>query len=359
MHFPPHVLEERLRVEHVIVTIKDVAQRAGVSPKTVSRVLNNETHVRPQLRETVLRVIEELNYKPNMFARGLSSARSYLIGLFIYDPYWSGYATDIQLGALRRCRELGYHLVIEPIDPFMEGAAEQVVDGVAGLRLDGVILPPPLCTFEPLLSRIEEMGMPYVRISPGQDMDRSALVEIDEFAAAHDMTRHLIELGHRDIGFVEGIPTHAAAARRYAGFEAAMGEAGLTVNRDWVLPGLFTFQSGFAAADELLSRKGPLPTALFCANDDMALGAVSAARKHGLEAPADLSIVGFDDAPAARFSWPPITTMRQPVSDMVASAVDMLVDPKYRRDARKDGLKPAPRLELPFALVQRQSAAAP
>jgi LacI family transcriptional regulator len=93
--------KERLRVEHVIVTIKDVAQRAGVSPKTVSRVLNNETHVRPQLRETVMRVIEELNYKPNMFARGLSSARSYLIGLFIYDPYWSGYATDIQLGALR------------------------------------------------------------------------------------------------------------------------------------------------------------------------------------------------------------------------------------------------------------------
>jgi transcriptional regulator with XRE-family HTH domain len=109
----------------VIVTIKDVAQRAGVSPKTVSRVLNNETHVRPQLRETVMRVIEELNYKPNMFARGLSSARSYLIGLFIYDPYWSGYATDIQLGALRRCRELGYHLVIEPIDPFVEGAAQR------------------------------------------------------------------------------------------------------------------------------------------------------------------------------------------------------------------------------------------
>jgi LacI family transcriptional regulator len=250
---------QKLRVEHVIVTIKDVAQRAGVSPKTVSRVLNNETHVRPQLRETVMRVIEELNYKPNMFARGLSSARSYLIGLFIYDPYWSGYATDIQLGALRRCRELGYHLVIEPIDPFVEGAAQQVVESVAGLRLDGVILPPPLCTFEPLLSRIEEMGMPYVRISPGQDMDRSALVEIDEFAAAHDMTRHLIGLGHRDIGFVEGIPTHAAAARRYAGFEAAMAEAGLTVNRDWVLPGLFTFQSGFAATDELLSRKAPSP----------------------------------------------------------------------------------------------------
>lgn len=337
------------------VTIKDVASRAGVSAKTVSRVLNNETHVRPHLRETVLRVIAELNYKPNMFARGLSSARSYLIGLFIHDPYWSGYATDIQLGALRRCRELGYHLVVEPLDPGEPGTVDHVLDGVAGLRLDGVILPPPLCTFEPLLARIEDIGLPYVRISPGEAPERSALVEIDEFAAAHQMTCHLIELGHRDIGFVEGIPTHAAAARRRAGFLAAMAEAGLGVEADWILPGLFTFQSGFIAGDTLFSAaSAPRPSAIFCANDDMALGMVSAARKHGLDVPGDLSVVGFDDAPAARFSWPPVTTMRQPVSDMVAAAVDMLVDPRYRRG--EDGATFS--RQLPVELVRRQSARA-
>ena len=127
-----------------IVTIKDVAAKAGVSPKTVSRVINGEAHVRADKREQVLRVVREMDYRPNAFARSLSSSRSYLIGFLTDDPS-SGYAADVQLGALRRCRERSYHLIVEPIDRNEAHWARELADTLATLRLDGVMLTPPLC----------------------------------------------------------------------------------------------------------------------------------------------------------------------------------------------------------------------
>ena len=332
------------------VTIKDVAEKAGVSTKTVSRVMNGEAHVRTALRESVMRVVAELGYRPNAFARSLSSARSYLIGMFLDDPAWSGYAAGMQRGALMRCRERHYHLVVEPVDSGVAGWEEELMAGIASLRLDGAILTPPLCRLTPLIDRLEAINLPYVRISPGEDEARSGLVDIDEAGAAFAMTEYLIGLGHHDIGFIEGIPSHAATPKRRAGFLSAMHRAGLPVGADRIMPGDFTFKGGIEGGEALL-RSEKRPTAIFASNDDMALGVSAAAAKLEIAVPSQLAIAGFDDSPSARVAWPPITTIRQPVGEMAAAAVDILIDPAYR-DAPGDARF---RRELPYELIVRGS----
>lgn len=332
------------------VTIKDVAEQAGVSTKTVSRVMNGEAHVRAAVRETVMRVVAELGYRPNAFARSLSSARSYLIGMFLDDPAWSGYAAGMQRGALMRCREKHYHLVVEPVDSSIGGWEEDLMASIASLRLDGAILTPPLCRLGPLLERLEAIKLPYVRISPGEEESRSGLVDIDEEGAAFAMTEHLIGLGHRDIGFIEGIPSHAATPKRRAGFLSAMHRAGLPVDTSRIVPGDFTFKGGIEGGEALLRPK-KRPTAIFASNDDMALGVSAAAAKLEIAVPSQLAIAGFDDGPTARVAWPPITTIRQPVGEMAAAAVDILIDPTYR-DAPGD---PRFQRELPYELIVRGS----
>ncbi len=334
------------------ITIKDVAEQAGVSTKTVSRVMNGEAHVRTALREAVMKVVDELGYRPNAFARSLSSARSYLIGLFLDDPAWSGYAAGMQRGALMRCREKHYHLVVEPLDTSIAGWEPDLMASIASLRLDGAILTPPLCRLPPLLDRLDGIGLPYVRISPGEDEARSGLVDIDDEGAAFAMTEHLLALGHRDIGFIEGIPSHAATPKRLAGFLAAMAGGGVSVGDGRIVPGDFTFRGGLDGGEALL-RARKKPSAIFASNDDMALGVSAAAAKLEIAVPFELSIAGFDDAPTARVAWPPITTIRQPVGEMAAAAVDILIDPAYREGAGD----PQFRREMPYELIVRGSTA--
>lgn len=333
------------------VTIKDVAQAAGVSPKTVSRVVNGEAYVRPAVKDAVLKVIDELGYKPNMAARSLAGARSYLIGLVVDDPRWSAYAAGIQLGAIKRCREKNYHLVVEPVDTDQAESEEALMRGIAHLRLDGVILVPPLCTSSSLLDRLEAIGLPYVRIAPGKEPGRSALVEIDERQASYELTEHLIKLGHRDIGFIQGIEDHAATPRRRAGFLSAMHEAGLPVKPGRIQPGAFSFQSGLQGGSVLLADPQDRPSAIFAANDDTAMGVIAAASRAGIAVPQGLSVVGFDDAPASRIVWPDITTVRQPLAEMAAAAVDILVDPKYRAASGEASFSQV----LPYEIIHRGS----
>ena len=333
------------------VTIKEVAEAAGVSPKTVSRVLNNEAYVRPAVRAAVEQVIATLGYKPNMAARSLASARSYLIGLAVDDPTWSAYAAGIQLGAIKRCRERNYHLVIETADANQPESEAAMIRGIAPLQLEGLIVVPPLCTAPGLLDRIEAIGLPYVRIAPGEDPGRSGFVEIDERRAGYEVTTHLIGLGHRDIGFIEGIADHAATPRRRAGFLAAMHDAGLPVRAGRIQPGAFTFQSGLEGGLALLRDPADRPTAIFASNDDTAMGVLAAAGRLDIAVPAQLSIVGFDDAPTSRIAWPQITTVHQPLIEMAAAAVDILIDPKYRANPGD----PSFQRQLDYRIVHRDS----
>jgi LacI family transcriptional regulator len=331
-------------------TIKDVATKAEVSFKTVSRVLNGEPHVRKEVRERVLAAAAALDYRPNNAARGLIGARSRLIG-FLYDNPNYSYVTQGEVGALLRCRQAGYHLVVEPIDSQAD-VAQQIEQIISSLRLDGVILTPPISDDPAAMAMLDRLGVAHVRIAPSSARESAPCVFIDDEAAAYALTRHLIELGHRAIGFVQGHPDHGASQQRQAGFERAMEEAGLATPPHRIAQGYFTFESGMAAGRALLAP-ADRPTAVFAANDKMALGVLAAARELGLSAPADLALAGFDDNRVSRLSSPQLTTAHQPVDLMCAAAAEMLI-------TLADGEALAqPTLQLPFEIEVRASSAAP
>ena len=333
-------------------TIYDVAAAAGVSIKTVSRVLNREPNVRPVTRERVLGAASRLRYRPNASARSLAGSRSYLLGLLIDNPS-IGYVADLQLGAMARCREEGFHLVVEPIETGAPDTATRLREMLLDLRLDGVILTPPVCDDAEVLGVLEAAGVASVRIEPGHTPARTACVRMDDAAAARELTELLLGLGHRDIGFILGDPTHGAAAARYAGFKAAMAAAGVAMRPERVRQGDFSFRSGVAAAEALL-KSDDRPTAIFAGNDDMALGAISTASRLGLNVPGDVSLCGFDDTPAARTVWPRLTTVRQPITEMAGEAAGLLI----ARATLDDQGRPVERL-LDFKIEARESTAPP
>jgi len=305
-------------------TIIDVAHTAGVSIKTVSRVLNREKNVSPETRAHVLAAAASLNYTPNVSARSLAGARSYLIAL-LYDNPSAAYIADLQAGAFSACRSGGYHLVVEPFDSTGPAVEQAVSDLVVKLRTDGLILTPPLSDNPAVLDALDRLGAPYIRIAPGAWLERGATVSIDDHGATLELTRMLIRDGHRRIGFVEGHPDHGASRVRRDGFLAAHREFGLTPDPELIAPGQFSFLSGVDAGSRLLEREGR-PSAIFACNDDMALGVMSVANRLGLSMPAQLSVAGFDDTPTARVVWPQLTTVRQPVAQMAATATQMLIE---------------------------------
>ena len=333
------------------LTIKDVAARAGVSPKTVSRVINGEAHVREEVREAVMRVVRELDYRPNAFARGLSSSRSFLIGLFFDDPT-SAYAGDLQRGALSRCRELSHHLLIEPLDPTKADWQTRLSATLREVRFGGAILTPPVCDIAEVVAMFACHDVPVVRIAPDQPDGGTPQVRMDDRAATRTMTEQLIVAGHRDIAFIRGAPAHSSARNRWTGFEQAMAAAGLAINPELVLEGDYNFRSGLAAGDVLLDRRDR-PTATFASNDEMAFGVIVAAMRRGVVVPDDLTVVGFDDAMISRMAWPQITTIRQPNGEMAETAVNILIGPEFHGRRNEPGLC----ITLPYELLYRSSMA--
>jgi LacI family transcriptional regulator len=326
-------------------TITDVAKEAGVSMKTVSRVLNNEPNVAKTTRERVMEAAAALQYTPNLAARGLASSRSYLIAL-IYDNPSPSYISNLQRGAVAACRARGYHLVLQPMSAEdANGAAAEPL--IRRLGVDAVVVAPPLSDSAVLRDVLKRVGLRHVLIGP-DDADDRAAVQMDDRDAAARMTEHLIALGHKDIGFIEGPDDHSSSARRREGFERAMKAAGLTVRPDRVTAGDFTLKSGQDAAEQLLADEADRPTAIFASNDDMAAGAMQIAGRKGLDVPGDISVSGFDDTPVARTVWPPMTTVAQPIRAMGERAVQRLVEPTDE----------APDVEtLDFELVLRESTA--
>jgi LacI family transcriptional regulator len=345
-------MEERAKGMGVLpsVTIDDVAELAGVSIKTVSRVLNEEPHVRAATRERVLEAAKQLDYTPNVSARALAGSRSYLIGLY-YDNPSPGYVGQVEQGAMTACRRAGHHLIVEEIQEAGTPLRERIAAFQSRIRPEGVILTPPLCDLPEVLEALDAAKARYVRIAPSWDLERSPYVYIDDRKAAQEMTLYLQGLGHRDIAFIQGPPDHFAAARRCEGFLDAMASAGLPVRPERVQPGQFSFRSGSEAGERLLSSPDR-PTAIFAGNDDMALGVMAVANRLHIEIPGDLSLVGFDDSPSAQVVWPQLTTVRQPAAEMAAVAAEMLIG----RTAPARGSRG--RL-LDFKLVLRQSSGPP
>jgi len=330
-------------------SIHDVAQRAGVSIKTVSRVLNREPNVSQATRARVMTAVSDLSYRPNMFARGLASVRSFLIGM-LYDNPSASYVAGLQFGAISRCRDEGYHLIVEVLDSQDPELGQAVHALVTESQLHGVILTPPLCDSPVVLEALRRAGTPFVSIAPSQKSSDTSHVDIDDRQAAYDMTAYLIGLGHRRIGFIKGHPTHGAAAARCEGYKAALKDSGIAHDPELCLQGEFSYQSGLSAAERLLSLK-QRPTAIFAANDDMAAAVLATAQRFNLRVPDDLSVAGFDDSLVSQVVWPRLTTCRQPIADMAAEAVSLLVQ------AGDQGASGSRRLE--HELIIRESTAPP
>jgi LacI family transcriptional regulator len=345
------------------VTIYDVAARAGVSIKTVSRVMNKEPNVRPAMRDRVLEAAGDLGYSPNLSARSLAGSRSFVIAVFVDAAltidHWQSergadYLSRIQLGATLVCREAGYHLLIELIDNDGPNVRQDVAAFIAALKPDGVILTPPSSDNPGVLEILDKTATPYVRVGPERADGPGSRVHMDDVAAAREMTEHLAELGHKRIGFIVGEPRYGASQARRQGYLEAMKARGLSVVGDWVRQGDFTFQSGLEQAKALLALPDR-PTAIFASNDDMALGCIAAIAEAGLMTPGDVSVAGFDDSPSSRFSRPQLTTVRQPVAEMSSVAAKLLIAQAKSNDPPE---RPVDEL-LPFDLIHRASTAPP
>jgi LacI family transcriptional regulator len=331
-------------------TIKDVARIAGVSIKTVSRVINNEPNVTDAMRKKVLDAVRRCDYVPNRSARSLAGRRSFLIGLF-YERQNSSYITHIQAGVLAYCRQEGYELLIHPFGRGNESVLPEIEKVVQRSNLDGVILTPYFSEWTQLLDFFDSTGLPYARVTSVPDDFRSPFVSCDDFDAAFRMTKYLIALGHKRIGFIKGHLRHNSATQRHAGYVAAMEAEHLPLSADLVVQGDYSFVSGEAGARALLDSAAGV-TAIFASNDDMAAGALRIAHERKLAIPDDISIVGFDDADIARKLWPALTTVRQPVRELAAEASALLIS-SLRQET---GSGEAARRLLPLELIIRESA---
>lgn len=326
--------------------IRDVAARAGVAVKTVSRVLNGHPYVSADMRGRVEAAMRELEFRPSVAARILSGAKSNQIAL-IYDNHSPYYMFRIQKGCWDVCHEKGIRLLTQPVDIDDPDVGDQVRGLISETHVDGIVLSSPVTDCEEVLRVLDALDIPFVRISPGTNHALTSSVFMDDAQGADDMTTHLVNHGHRRIGFVKGHPNHMASEERLYGYRKALERAGIAWEPALVQDGEFDFDSGVRAAQALLDLPEP-PTAIFAANDDMAAGVLAEAHARGIDVPGALSVTGFDDTTLARTVWPPLTTIHQPMAELARTAAEILIaggETQHRR--------------LPHQLVERASVAPP
>lgn len=326
--------------------IRDVAALAGVAVKTVSRVLNGHPYVSTATRERVEGAMKSLDFRPSIAARILSGAKSNQVAL-IYDNHSPYYTFQIQKGCWDYCHSQGIRLIAQPVDVDDPAVGAEVRGLISETHVDGIILSSPVTDCAAVLGVLDGLDIPFVRISPGTNHALTSSVFMDDAQAGDDMTTHLINHGHRRIGFIKGHPSHMASEERLYGYRRALERAGVAFEPALVIDGQFDFDSGMAAAAALLDLPEP-PTAVFASNDDMAAGALAEAHGRGIAVPAQLSVAGFDDTTLARTVWPPLTTIHQPMAELARTAAEILIaggEISHRR--------------LPHQLVERASVVPP
>jgi len=322
-------------------TIKDVAKLAGVSFKTVSRVINKEGTVGQELQDKVMQAVKALNYQPNLSARLLRGAAS-SIG-FIYDNPNSNYVIDMQKGILGECRRQGYELVIHPCDSKADDIIDEVLNMIDRSQVGGLVLTPPMSEMPDVLTALGKRKIPFVRILSGsQPPDKKGpCIFIDDRTAAYKITQYLIDLGHKAIAFLGGEEAHKSSGERLEGYKAALKANKITLDKKLILPGEYSFESGVKRTRQLLANTTLKPTAVFACNDEIAAGTLFAARIQGVDVPQQLSIVGFEDSPFSRQAWPNLTTAQQPNPTIAARATALLIDTiRNKRDVESEGFYP-------------------
>jgi LacI family transcriptional regulator len=305
-----------------ISTINDVAEAAGVSKRTVSRVINKSDKVNARTRQRVEEVIRELNFAPNRQARGLAARRSYLSGL-VYDVP-TLFIADIQKGILNVCNESGYELVVHACHIEDPNMVNEVLQFVGRTKVDGIIVLPPVSDVSPLAKALDEAGCPHVQFTSQLSAEPWKQVVTNYLPAITDMTAHLVGLGHRKFGFISGPKDNMSSRKRQEAFVQALSQYGLELPRNMIVEGAFTYESGERAAEKLLSRKDR-PTAIFAGNDEMAIGVMNVAHRMGMKVPEDLSVVGFDGTAFANFIIPSLSTIRRQANEMSQLGAQKLI----------------------------------
>ncbi|USQ98059.1 LacI family DNA-binding transcriptional regulator [Caulobacter sp. RL271] len=306
------------------MTIQAVAARANVSAMTVSHVLNGTKRVREETRHAVLDAVKTLGYVPNKAARQLASANAIQIGI-VYRNAENEFLSAMLVGCLNAAANLGAQVLLRKCDTLEVDDAMEAVDWLVRGGANALLLNPPYCELLSDAGVTDRIDVPISAIAQGDPLPGIDCVGVDERAAACDMTTHLIERGHRRIGFVTGPQGQMATRARLDGYRLACAKHGIEIDPELIAAGNYSFGSGLAAGEALLNLRTP-PTAIFASNDDMAAGVSLVAHQRGLKIPEDLAIAGFDDAPIAAKIWPPLSTVRQDVEALARRGVEMLVD---------------------------------
>ena len=330
-------------------TINDVARIAEVSKKTVSRVINKSPLLSEKTRERVEKVIADIGYVPNPQARALALRRNFVIAA-IHDNPNAQFLVNVQQGILEGLEGSDFNLMVKPVDRQSPTIEEDIRDFLERQRPYGVVLLPPVSENDAIARLCDDLGCRYVRMGSVKLDEAEHTVSSNDREAAREAVGYLIAKGHRRIALIEGPQGFTSPQERRAGFEEALDDAGLELDESLVRPGSYTFESGVSAGQSLVDMDDR-PTAIFACNDEMAIGAMIAARRSGLLIPEDLSIVGFDDTPLSSHVWPSLTTVHWPIVDMARTAALKLIAPE---DAEANA-----RWLLPSALVERSSVVPP
>ena len=304
-------------------TINDIARLAGVSKKTVSRIINHSPLVREDTREKVEALMREVGFVPDPMARALAFRRSFLIGM-VYDNPNAEYIVNMLSGALDSLRGTGFELVVHPCDSKNPAYIDGVRRFVLQQKLHGVFLVPRVSEDQALVDMLMETGCRYARIAAVSLDEAARMITTNDRQGAVEVAKYLESLGHRHIGLITGPQRYLSTRERGAGFQDTLTARGATLPAKYIAEGGYTFESGVACAEQLLALT-PRPTAIFALNDEMAAGVYKAAHKLGLSVPEDLSVVGFDDSPIASRLWPSLSTVRLPIRDMGLHAAAMLL----------------------------------
>ena len=333
-------------------TIKDVARLAKVSIKTVSRVINDEPHVTDETRSRVQSAVRAVGYAPNISARRLVQNKSFMICILMYPGFYQPASALLNI-TMDISFEENYDILIQPYFPTHSRSRQKLVNLIYEHRIDGFVTTPPCDAEDFVADLLNTYKVPLVQINPFNRTTNIPYVSGDDVKGAAAMTEHLLQLGHRKIGFFMGPRNMRASFDRLAGYKSALDLQGIAFDPDLVMDSEFTFDGGYTAARLMLENKTLRPTAIFAGNDEAAYGAIFAAQEMGLQIPRDLSVGGYDDLSLSKNIWPGLTTVHQPSEDIVEAATRLLI-----RKLKNQTQLPS-QILLPSRLVLRGSTSYP
>lgn len=327
-----------------MVTIKDIAKQLGISHTTVSRALNNSPLVKPETRTHIQSVAKELNYVPNFNAKSLVNQKNYMIGLFfssIRQGTSSSFLVDTITG-MRAILDASYSLSVEGIDEI------QQLSKINFQRYDGILVMSQSETDQTFIEHLKQQNLPFVVVNRLVDDPEIINVVADDAQGVMTGIEYAIALGHQKIGYIGGIETFHSSNERRKALVASLKKHDLPIIPTFFCSGDYSLESGFQQMSQLL-KNPELPTLIFCANDDMAIGAMRAIDAAGLKIPHDLSIIGFDDTPITSYLNPPLTTIHKPLKKISQLGTELLL-----KQIDHIGISQN-RYEIPTTLVIRQS----